>query len=41
MGEDYRAFDLLFWNGDTTNLPAKWHHEYLCDLYRDNRLAVP
>lgn len=41
MGEDYRAFDLLFWNGDTTNLPAKWHHDYLCDLYRDNRLAVP
>jgi polyhydroxyalkanoate synthase len=41
MGEDYRAFDLLYWNGDTTNLPAKWHQEYLCDLYRDNRLAVP
>jgi polyhydroxyalkanoate synthase len=31
----------LFWNGDTTNLPAKWHQDYLCDLYRDNRLAVP
>ena len=23
MGEDYPQFDLLFWNGDTTNLPAK------------------
>ena len=41
MGDDYPAFDLLFWNGDTTNLPAKWHKSYLTDLYRDNRLAVP
>ncbi len=41
MGNDYRPFDLLYWNGDTTNLPAKWHHAYLCDLYRDNRLAQP
>ena len=40
MGEEYRAFDLLFWNGDTTNLPLKWHQSYLCDLY-DNRLAIP
>ena len=41
MGEDYPAFDLLHWNGDVTNLPAKWHEAYLRDLYRDNRLAVP
>jgi len=41
LGEDYRAFDLLHWNGDTTNLPAKWHAAYLRDLYRDNRLVVP
>ncbi len=41
LGEDYLAFDLLHWNGDVTNLPAKWHHEYLCDLYRDNKLATP
>ena len=38
LGEDYPAFDLLYWNGDTTNLPAKWHLSYLRDLYRDNRL---
>ena len=25
LGEDYPPFDLLHWNGDTTNLPAKWH----------------
>lgn len=41
LGEDYPAFDLLHWNGDVTNLPAKWHMSYLKDLYRDNRLVVP
>jgi len=41
LGEDYPAFDLLHWNGDTTNLPAKWHRAYLQDLYRDNRLVQP
>lgn len=39
-GEDYPAFDLLHWNGDVTNLPARWHRDYLRDLYRDNRLVV-
>lgn len=41
LGQDYPAFDLLYWNGDTTNLPAKWHRQYLTELYRDNRLVVP
>jgi polyhydroxyalkanoate synthase len=41
MGQDYAPFDLLHWNGDTTNLPAKWHLSYLTDLYRDNLLARP
>ena len=41
MGEDYPAFDMLHWNGDVTNLPAKWHANYLRDLYRDNLLVVP
>jgi polyhydroxyalkanoate synthase subunit PhaC len=41
LGNDYPAFDLLYWNGDTTNLPAKWHRQYLTELYRDNRLVVP
>lgn len=40
-GEKYPAFDLLFWNGDYTNLPARWHRDYLRELYRDNRLVVP
>ncbi|MFN3516764.1 MAG: PHA/PHB synthase family protein [Novosphingobium sp.] len=41
LGDDYPAFDLLHWNGDVTNLPAKWHMSYLKDLYRDNKLVVP
>lgn len=41
LGEEYPAFDLLHWNGDVTNLPAKWHKDYLCDLYRDNKLVQP
>ena len=41
LGEDYKAFDLLHWNGDTTNLPANWHAAYLRDFYRDNRLVKP
>ena len=39
LGEDHTAFDLLHWNGDVTNLPAKWHGAYLRDLYRDNKLV--
>ncbi len=41
LGEEYPAFDLLHWNGDVTNLPARWHRAYLCDLYRDNKLIEP
>ncbi|OYY91173.1 MAG: class I poly(R)-hydroxyalkanoic acid synthase [Sphingomonas sp. 28-66-16] len=41
LGQDYAPFDLLHWNGDTTNLPTKWHLSYLRDLYRDNLLVVP
>ena len=41
LGQDYVPFDLLHWNGDTTNLPAKWHLSYLTDLYRDNLLVQP
>jgi len=41
LGEDYPQFDLLHWNGDTTNLPASWHSAYLQDYYRDNKLVQP
>ncbi|WCT75372.1 class I poly(R)-hydroxyalkanoic acid synthase [Sphingomonas naphthae] len=41
LGQDYPVFDLLHWNGDTTNLPAGWHRRYLSDFYRDNLLVQP
>ena len=41
MGEEPAPFDLLHWNSDTTNLPAKWHRDYLETLYKGNKLAEP
>ena len=39
LGEKPPAFDLLHWNGDSTNLPARMTIEYLERLYRDNDLV--
>jgi polyhydroxyalkanoate synthase len=39
LGEEPAPFDLLYWNSDTTNLPAGWHRGYLEDLYKGNKLA--
>lgn len=39
LGEAPPAFDLLYWNGDSTNLPAKMVVEYLRGLCRDDRFA--
>ena len=36
MGEQPPAFDLLYWNGDGTNLPAKMAVQYLRDLCQKN-----
>jgi polyhydroxyalkanoate synthase len=41
LGQDYTPFDLLHWNSDTTNLPAKWHLAYLQRFYRENKLVQP
>ena len=41
LGQDYTPFDLLHWNSDTTNLPAKWHLAYLQQMYRENKLVQP
>jgi polyhydroxyalkanoate synthase len=40
LGEEPPPFDLLYWNSDITNLPAKWHRAYLEDLYVGNKLAT-
>jgi polyhydroxyalkanoate synthase len=39
LGEEPAPFDLLYWNSDTTNLPAGWHRDYLETLYKGNKLA--
>ncbi len=41
LGKDYFPFDLLYWNSDATNVPARWHRQYLEQMYRDNLLAKP
>jgi len=36
LGDAPPPFDILFWNNDTTNLPAQLHSDYL-DIYSDKR----
>ena len=40
-GQDPPAFDLLYWNGDSTNLPGPMYLYYLRNFYLDNKLIVP
>jgi polyhydroxyalkanoate synthase len=35
MGKEPAAFDILFWNADSTNLPAKLHADFLDILVRN------
>lgn len=39
-GEDPPAFDVLFWNNDSTNLTAQLHSDYL-DIYEDQPFRHP
>ena len=39
LGEEPAPFDLLYWNSDTTNLPAAWHRDYIESFYKGNKLA--
>ena len=39
MGQTPPAFDLLYWNGDGTNLPAKMAMQYLRQLCQRNEFA--
>ena len=41
LGKDPFPFDLLYWNGDSTRMPARMHSFYLRNMYQSNRLAVP
>ena len=40
-GETPPAFDLLYWNGDSANLPGPMYAYYLRNMYLDNRLREP
>jgi poly(3-hydroxyalkanoate) synthetase len=38
LGKDPFPFDLLYWNSDSTRMPAKMHSFYLRNMYQNNRL---
>ncbi|NIZ11416.1 alpha/beta hydrolase [Pseudooceanicola sp. HF7] len=40
LGESPPAFDLLFWNGDGTNLPARMAVQYLRNLCQKNKFVT-
>ena len=40
-GKTPPAFDLLYWNGDSANLPGPMYAYYLRNMYLDNRLREP
>jgi polyhydroxyalkanoate synthase len=41
LGKDPFPFDLLFWNSDSTRMPAKMHSYYLRNMYQRNLLVQP
>ena len=41
MGKTPRAFDLLYWNADSTRFPARLFFDYLRSMYQENRLSTP
>jgi polyhydroxyalkanoate synthase len=41
LGNEPFPFDLLYWNSDSTRMPARMHSFYLRNMYRQNRLIEP
>ena len=41
LGKDPFPFDLLYWNSDSTRLPAAMHIYYLRKMYQENLLVRP
>jgi len=39
MGKQPKPFDLLYWNSDSTRMPAKMHSDYLRNMYMGNKLV--
>lgn len=40
-GKDPFPFDLLYWNSDSTRMPAAMHSFYLRKMYHENKLVEP
>jgi len=41
LGQEPFPFDLLYWNSDSTRMPARMHSFYLRKMYQENRLIEP
>ncbi|MGI9228907.1 MAG: class I poly(R)-hydroxyalkanoic acid synthase [Gammaproteobacteria bacterium] len=41
LGREPFPFDLLYWNSDSTRLPAKMHSTYLRTMYLENKFRQP
>ncbi len=41
LGKDPFPFDLLYWNSDSTRMPANMHSFYLRNMYQKNQLVKP
>jgi polyhydroxyalkanoate synthase len=41
LGKTPFPFDLLYWNGDSTRMPAAMHSFYLRRMYQENKLVEP
>jgi polyhydroxyalkanoate synthase len=41
LGNEPFPFDLLYWNADSTRMPARMHSFYLRKMYQQNQLIVP
>ncbi|HJM48819.1 MAG TPA: class I poly(R)-hydroxyalkanoic acid synthase [Alphaproteobacteria bacterium] len=41
LGKDPMPFDLLYWNADSTRMPAAMHSYYLRNMYMKNLLCQP
>jgi polyhydroxyalkanoate synthase len=41
LGKDPFPFDLLYWNSDSTRMPAAMHSFYLRNMYQNNKLIQP
>ena len=41
LGKEPMPFDLLYWNSDSTRMPAATHRYYLRNMYQKNLLKEP